>query len=131
MEEAAGGRPDAQSVRGAKEQRRQRERRFLTPNPLFDHHSPTTQHQVADAFHQHPELARIAVDPFMPVKAKASVVESLFKDSPATEITKRLFGALAEENALAATLKVADAFDELMLAHRKEVHCTIVTAEVR
>lgn len=40
-------------------------------------------------------------------------------------------GALAEENALAATLQVADAFDELMLAHKKEVHCNIITAEVR
>lgn len=38
--------------------------------------------------------------------------------------------SLAEENALAATLKIADAFDTLMLAHKKEVHCTIVTAEV-
>lgn len=83
--------------------------------------------QVAAAFHEHPELARIAVDPFMPVAAKASVVDRLFKDSPATEITKRLFASLAEENALAATLKVSEAFDELMLAHKKEVHCTIVT----
>lgn len=39
-------------------------------------------------------------------------------------------GALAEENALAATLQVSDAFDELMLAHKKEVHCNIITAEV-
>jgi hypothetical protein len=39
-------------------------------------------------------------------------------------------GALAEENALAATLQVADAYDELMLAHKKEVHCNIITSEV-
>lgn len=39
-------------------------------------------------------------------------------------------GALAEENALAATLQVSDAFDELMLAHKKEVHCNIITSEV-
>jgi hypothetical protein len=38
--------------------------------------------------------------------------------------------ALAEENALAATLQVAAAYDELMLAHKKEVHCNIITAEV-
>ena len=42
-----------------------------------------------------------------------------------------VIGALAEENALAATIKVAESYDQLMLAHRKEVHCTIVTAEVR
>ena len=39
--------------------------------------------------------------------------------------------SLAEENALAGTLRISEAFDELMLAHKKEVYCTIVTAEVR
>jgi hypothetical protein len=38
--------------------------------------------------------------------------------------------SLAEENALAATLKIAESYESLMLAHKKEVHCTIVTAEV-
>eukprot|EP00775_Hariotina_reticulata_P002231 gene2231-2544_t len=37
--------------------------------------------------------------------------------------------ALAEENALAATLQISSAYDELMLAHKKEVHCNIITAE--
>lgn len=85
--------------------------------------------QVAAAFEEHPDLARVAVDPFMPVSAKTSIVKALLSDSPATEITKRLFISLAEENALAATLKVSEAYDQLMLAHNKEVHCTIVTSE--
>jgi F-type H+-transporting ATPase subunit O len=84
--------------------------------------------QVAAAFHEQPDLARVAVDPFMPVKAKAAIMNALFKDSQATEIVKRLFVSLAEENALAASLKVSEAYDQLMLAHKKEVHCTIVTA---
>ncbi|GBF95983.1 ATP synthase subunit mitochondrial [Raphidocelis subcapitata] len=85
--------------------------------------------QVAAAFHEHPELARVAVDPFMPVKSKANLFNTLLADSTASEITKRLFVSLAEENALAATLKIAEAYDTLMLAHKKEVHCTIVTSE--
>lgn len=86
-------------------------------------------HQIVECFTQMPELARVAVDPFLPVKSKASIMNTLLKDSGATDITQRLFGALAEENALAATLQVSDAFDELMLAHKKEVHCNIITAE--
>ena len=38
--------------------------------------------------------------------------------------------ALAEENALAAVPAVSSAFDQLVLAHKKEVYVTIVTAEV-
>lgn len=49
--------------------------------------------QVAEAFHSFPELAHVAVDPFMPVKAKANIFQTLLQDSSATEITKRLFGA--------------------------------------
>lgn len=41
-----------------------------------------------------PELARVAVDPFLPVKSKANIMDAILKDSGATEITKRLFGAV-------------------------------------
>lgn len=46
---------------------------------------------MAAAFEEHPDLARVAVDPFMPVSAKTSIMKALFSDSQATEITKRLF----------------------------------------
>jgi hypothetical protein len=45
------------------------------------------------AFKELPELARIAVDPFLSVRSKANIVNAVLKDSGATEITKRLFGA--------------------------------------
>lgn len=38
--------------------------------------------------------------------------------------------ALAEENALKAILEITVAYEELMLAHKKEVHCTVITAHV-
>lgn len=38
--------------------------------------------------------------------------------------------ALADENSLSALVQVTLAYEELMLAHKKEVHCTIVTAQV-
>lgn len=38
--------------------------------------------------------------------------------------------ALAEENSLSAIVQVTLAYEELMLAHKKEVHCTVVTAQV-
>jgi ATP synthase F1 delta subunit len=85
--------------------------------------------QIVECFKQMPELARVAVDPFLPVRSKAAIMNSVLKDSGATEITQRLFSALAEENALSATLQVADCYDELMLAHKKEVHCNIITSE--
>ena len=37
---------------------------------------------------------------------------------------------LAEENGLASILSIASAYDELMLAHKKEVYCTIITSQV-
>jgi hypothetical protein len=49
--------------------------------------------QMVVAFKELPELARIAVDPFLPVRSKANIVNAVLKDSGATEITKRLFGA--------------------------------------
>lgn len=39
--------------------------------------------------------------------------------------------ALADENALAALPAVSAAYDELVLAYKKEVYCTIITAQVR
>jgi F-type H+-transporting ATPase subunit O len=39
--------------------------------------------------------------------------------------------SLAEENVLAATFDIAKAFDDLQLAHKKEIYCTIVTAQVK
>lgn len=41
-----------------------------------------------------------------------------------------LAASLAEENVLVATFDIAKAFDDLQLAHKKEVYCTIVTAKV-
>lgn len=38
-----------------------------------------------------PELARVAVNPFLSVRNKANIMDSLLKDSGCTEITKRLF----------------------------------------
>jgi len=38
---------------------------------------------------------------------------------------------LAEENALTAVPTVSSIFDELVLAHKKEVYVTIVTAQVK
>jgi F-type H+-transporting ATPase subunit O len=85
--------------------------------------------QMVEVFASQPKLRELALDPFVPRVARVKIMSDLLKDSGATEITKRLFVSLAEENALAATLQVSNSFDELMLAHKKEVYCTIVTAE--
>jgi len=84
--------------------------------------------QMVECFATLPELRHVALDPFVPTSTKVKLLESLFKGSEATEVTKRLFASLAAENCLAATLQVANAFEELQLAHKKEVHCTIITA---
>lgn len=83
--------------------------------------------QVVESF-KNPKLMQLAVDPFLPVSTKVGIIKAVLADSPATEIVKRLFISLAEENALTAALTVAEAYDQLMLAHRKEVHCNIITA---
>lgn len=49
--------------------------------------------QIVECFKTMPELARVAVDPFLPEKSKANIMDAILKDSGATEITKRLFGA--------------------------------------
>lgn len=86
-------------------------------------------HQFAEAIKTLPELRRLATDPFVPTLIRRKIVESILKDSGATEITKKLFESLAEENILAATFEIAAAFDELQLAHKKEVYVTFITAE--
>lgn len=86
-------------------------------------------HQLLDLFREHESLRRLATDPFVPVVVRRKIIDSVLKDSSATEITKKLMGALAEENALAAILQVTKSFDELMLAHKKEVYCTVITAQ--
>jgi hypothetical protein len=47
---------------------------------------------MVEAFQTQPELARVAVDPFLPVRSKVNIMNTIMKDSQATEITKRLFG---------------------------------------
>jgi F-type H+-transporting ATPase subunit O len=97
--------------------------------PRADPAPPHPAAQMVEVFATQPKLRELALDPFVPRVARVKIMQDLLKDSGATEITKRLFASLAEENALAATLQISNAFDELMLAHRKEVYCTIVTAE--
>jgi hypothetical protein len=47
--------------------------------------------QIVECFKEMPELARVAVNPFLSVRNKANIMDSILKDSGATEITKRLF----------------------------------------
>lgn len=86
-------------------------------------------YQMLHVILEMPALRRLATDPFVPTIVRKSIIESVLKDSKAHAITKSLFSALAEENCLSASLQIAASYDELMLAHKKEVHCTIVTAE--
>lgn len=86
--------------------------------------------QVVESMKTQAPLRRLAVDPFIPSQVRPKVIEALLKDSQATELTKRLLESLAEENALAAMPQIKDAFDEIMLAFKKEVHCYIITAQV-
>ncbi|MEW5307845.1 MAG: hypothetical protein WDW36_010218 [Sanguina aurantia] len=85
-------------------------------------------HQLLELFREHEPLRRLAIDPFVPLIVRKKVIESVLKDSGATEIVKRLMGSLADENALSAILQVTKSFDELMLAYKKEVYCTVITA---
>ncbi|GAX80090.1 hypothetical protein CEUSTIGMA_g7528.t1 [Chlamydomonas eustigma] len=86
-------------------------------------------HQFSEAILTLPDLRRMATDPLFPPIVRKAVIDKVLKDSTATEVTKRLFSSLAEENVLAATFDIAKAFDDLQLAHKKEIYCTIVTAQ--
>nr|6RD4_P Chain P, Mitochondrial ATP synthase subunit OSCP [Polytomella sp. Pringsheim 198.80]6RD6_P Chain P, Mitochondrial ATP synthase subunit OSCP [Polytomella sp. Pringsheim 198.80]6RD9_P Chain P, Mitochondrial ATP synthase subunit OSCP [Polytomella sp. Pringsheim 198.80]6RDA_P Chain P, Mitochondrial ATP synthase subunit OSCP [Polytomella sp. Pringsheim 198.80]6RDB_P Chain P, Mitochondrial ATP synthase subunit OSCP [Polytomella sp. Pringsheim 198.80]6RDC_P Chain P, Mitochondrial ATP synthase subu len=86
-------------------------------------------YQFIELFKQHSELRRLATDPFVPTLVRTKIISSVLKDSGASEITKKLFEALADEGALSALLEVTVNYEELMLAHKKEVYCTVITAE--
>lgn len=60
--------------------------RRLTPPPCV------LRAQMVEAFKSLPELARVAVDPFLPVRSKAAILHAVLKDSGASDITQRLFG---------------------------------------
>jgi len=89
----------------------------------------TELQQFGEAIKTLPELRRMAADPFIPTLVRKKIIEGVLKDSGASEVTKRLFSSLAEENVLAATFEISKAFDELQLAHKKEVYVTIITAQ--
>jgi len=88
--------------------------------------------QLAEAFNSEAvELQawrRLATDPFVPISVRKKIVDAVLRGK-ASDITLRLLDSLADENALAAVPEVSLAFDELQLAHKKEVFCTIVTAQ--
>lgn len=48
--------------------------------------------QMVEVFRTQPDLRRVAVDPFIPLRTKVEVMNAVLKDSSATDITKRLFG---------------------------------------
>uniref|UniRef100_A0A7S3RB82 Uncharacterized protein n=1 Tax=Dunaliella tertiolecta TaxID=3047 RepID=A0A7S3RB82_DUNTE len=88
--------------------------------------------QLSYALTNLPELRMIATDPFVPSIVRKKVVQAVLQDSPkvkVSEVSKRLLESLAEENALTAVPTVSSIFDELVLAHKKEVYVTIVTAQ--
>ncbi|KAF5833027.1 hypothetical protein DUNSADRAFT_10773 [Dunaliella salina] len=89
--------------------------------------------QLSYALTNLPELRMIATDPFVPSIVRKKVVQAVLQDSPkvkVSEVSKRLLESLAEENALTAVPTVSSIFDDLVLAHKKEVYVTIVTAQV-
>jgi hypothetical protein len=55
---------------------------------------------MVEAFQTQPELARVAVDPFLPVRSKVNIMNSILKDSQATDITKRLFGEQLQRDSI-------------------------------
>ncbi|KAL6751167.1 globin-like protein [Haematococcus lacustris] len=84
--------------------------------------------QLAEAFNSLPELRRLATDPFVPAAVRQKVVASVMQGSQAHQITQLLVGALSDENGLSGVPAISKAYDELMLAFKKEVYVTIVTA---
>ncbi|KAJ9535042.1 hypothetical protein QJQ45_029695, partial [Haematococcus lacustris] len=83
---------------------------------------------LAEAFNSLPELRRLATDPFVPAAVRQKVVASVMQGSQAHQITQLLVGALSDENGLSGVPAISKAYDELMLAFKKEVYVTIVTA---
>ncbi|KAG2501582.1 hypothetical protein HYH03_000087 [Edaphochlamys debaryana] len=86
-------------------------------------------YQLVNIFTKHVEIRRLATDPFLPTAFRMKVVREMLANKEVTDVTRRLIESLAEENALSGIVQVTAAFEELMLAHKKEVHCTVVTAQ--
>lgn len=87
-------------------------------------------YQLIEIMKKQDSIRRVATDPFMPQAMRNKIVSEMFKGvKDCTEVTKRLVEALADENSLSALVQVTLSYEELMLAHKKEVHCTIVTAQ--
>ena len=48
--------------------------------------------QMVEVFRTEPQMMRLATDPFVPALIRKKVIESVLKDSGATDVTKKLFG---------------------------------------
>jgi len=75
------------------------------------------------------QFSSFLADPSISRAQKNGAIGAILKKGGFSELSTNLFAAMADNNRLAETSEVIDAFQQIMRAHRKEVKCTIVSAE--
>jgi len=85
--------------------------------------------QVNKLMGSNEQFATFLSDPSISRSQKHGALEAILKKGGFSDLSVNLFAAMAENNRLGETGQVIDAFSQIMRAHRKEVKCTIVSAE--
>eukprot|EP00045_Choanoeca_perplexa_P022825 m.10988 g.10988 ORF g.10988 m.10988 type:complete len:214 (-) comp9733_c0_seq1:56-697(-) len=84
--------------------------------------------QVANLVGESQQFADFLKNPVLSRQEKSSIVQDIMKQQKVSDTTVNFFGALAENNRLANTMEVIDAFKQLMSATRGEVACVVTSA---
>lgn len=75
------------------------------------------------------QFANFLEDPSISRANKTAALSGILKKGGFSDVTHNLFSAMAENNRLAESGDVINAFGQIMRAHRKEIATTIISAE--
>ena len=85
--------------------------------------------KIRGAIVKSPQLQSFLLDPTQGREQKRDAVLSMLQSQNYSEIVRNLFKIIAENGRLPITTKIAESFDEIMRAHRREVVVKITTAK--
>lgn len=84
--------------------------------------------EFTDLFEQHPSLAKVLLNPAVPVQRKTAAVKELLQHAKATPILSKLLVLLAERDRLVLLPDLLASYRDRLLDHQNVVRAEVTTA---
>jgi F-type H+-transporting ATPase subunit delta len=84
--------------------------------------------EFVDLFAQHPSLAKVLLNPAVPVPRKTATVQALLQRAPVTPMVSKLLVLLAERDRLVLLPDLLASYRERLLDHQHVVRAEVTTA---